>query len=242
MNASASNERRRFRFDLQLWNRFIRIAQPYFFPLSKRSTIKFFGLLAVMLVAVIAFTFLLTIGVTFLGKVIFPDSFFDTVAAEFSGQIDAFLNQKLHYGAAAILATCLLIFGLHSRQLKGKWFQWGMLTFIVFLLFAVTGLNVCLSFVFRFLDTTLTLFTGDPELRNAEAAVAEQIQTMHQEQFWNFLWFYGVILVVAVPILVTYSFVQRQLRLRWRKWLTQHFLFRYFERRSYYELDSNASN
>ncbi|MEL7084533.1 MAG: ABC transporter ATP-binding protein/permease, partial [Cyanobacteria bacterium J06597_1] len=229
-------------FDRQLWNRFIRIAQPYFFPLGKGNTVKFFGLLAVMLVAVIAFTFLLTIGVTFLGKVIFPDSFFDTVAAEFSGQIEAFIAQKLHIGAAAVLATCLLIFGLHSRQLKGRWFQWGMLTFSVFLLFAVNGLNVSLSFIFRFLDTTLTLFTGDPELRSAEAAAAEQIQAMHQEQFWSFLWFYGLILVVAVPILVTYSFVRRQLRLRWREWLTQHFLVRYFDRRSYYELDSNASN
>ncbi|MGK7912105.1 MAG: ABC transporter ATP-binding protein/permease [Synechococcus sp.] len=242
MNASAPDEQRKFRFDRQLWDRFIRIAQPYFFPLGKGNTVKFLGLIVVMLVAVIAFTFLLTIGVTFLGKVIFPNSFFETVAADFAGQIDAFLEQRLHIGAAAVLAACLIIFGLHSQQLKGRWFQWGMLTFIVFLLFAVNGLNVCLSFIFRFLDTTLTLFTGDPELRNAEAAVAEQIQAVHQEQFWNFLWFYGVILVVAVPILVTYSFVRRQLNLRWRKWLTQHFLVRYFDGRAYYELDSNSSN
>ncbi len=241
MSVSAS-VKRRFRFDRQLWDRFIRIAQPYFFPIGKGNTVRFMGLIAVMLVAVIAFTFLLTIAVTFLGKVVFPESFFETVGAQFADQIGNAMSDRLHYVAAAILATCMLIFGLHSRQLKGRWFQWSMLTFIVFLLFAVTGLNVSLSFIFRFLDTTLTLFTGDPELRNAEAAVAEQIQAMHQAEFWNFLRFYGVILVVAVPILVTYSFIQRQLRLRWRKWLTQHFLARYFDRRSYYELDSNASN
>ena len=241
MNASAP-EPQRFRFDQQLWHRFIRIAQPYFFPVGKGNTIRFMGLLAVMLIAVISFTFLLTIAVTFLGKVLFPESFFETVAADFLERINNAMGSKLHYGAAAILASCTIIFGLHARQLKGKWFQWSMLTFIVFLLFAVTGLNVCLSFIFRFLDTTLTLFTGDPELRNAEAVVAEQIQAMHREEFWNFLRFYGVILVVAVPILVTFSFVQRQLGLRWRKWLTQHFLVRYFDRRAYYELDSNAAN
>ena len=241
MNASAP-ESQQFRFDRQLWNRFIEIAQPYFYPVGKGNTITFFGLLSVMLVAVVAFTFLLTIAVTYLGQVLFPPSFFETVAAQFVERIDNAMAAKLPFGATAVLATCIAIFGLHAKQLKNRWFQWGLLTFIVFLLFAVTGLNVCLSFLFRFLDTTLTVFYGDPELRNAEAAVVEQIQAMHRAEFWNLLRFYGVILVVAVPILITYTFSRRQLRLRWRKWLTQHFLNRYFEDRAYYELDSNAAN
>lgn len=53
---------------------------------------------------------------------------------------------------------------------------------------------------------------------------------------------YGITLVVAIPILISYRYTRRKLALFWREWLTNTFLKDYFSNRAYYELDSNAAN
>ena len=90
------------------------------------------------------------------------------------------------------------------------------------LLFCVTGLNVSLSYIFRFLDTSLNV-------RN-EAA------------FWDFLWVYGLIVLVALPVISLYRFTRLKFGRYWREWLTNNFIERYFANRAFYLLDSNAQN
>ncbi|MBG6074547.1 ABC transporter ATP-binding protein/permease [Polaromonas sp. CG_9.11] len=56
------------------------------------------------------------------------------------------------------------------------------------------------------------------------------------DRFWASIWRYTAILVAAVPIYALYYYVRDTLGLRWRRWLTDSFLARYFDQRAYYRL------
>jgi putative ATP-binding cassette transporter len=60
------------------------------------------------------------------------------------------------------------------------------------------------------------------------------------DRFWAAIERYSVILLAAVPIYALYYFVRDTLGLRWRLWLTDHFLARYFNHRAYYRLNAIA--
>lgn len=211
----------RFRFDRQLWHRFIEIAQPYFYPTHRGSTWVFSGLLLVLLVVVVSLTFFLTIGLTLLGQLIFP-AFFTDLAKGLVTQVNDLLNSPIPYVALSALLLSGLIFASQHRKLRQRWLQWILLGLLLFLSFAVNGMNVILSFVFRFIDNVL--------VEKNEAA------------FWQFLWVYAGVLIVAIPVIVLYRYTRLKLGLFWREWLTKDFLDRYFDNRAYYELDSNAAN
>ncbi|WP_029525024.1 ABC transporter ATP-binding protein/permease [Polaromonas glacialis] len=59
-------------------------------------------------------------------------------------------------------------------------------------------------------------------------------------RFWASIWRYTAILVAAVPIYALYYYVRDTLGLRWRRWLTDAFLARYFDQRAYYRLNAAA--
>ncbi|MFT0813004.1 ABC transporter ATP-binding protein/permease [Synechococcus sp. OH20] len=210
-----------FNFDRKLWDRFITVAQPYFYPRVRYGGWIFFGLLAAAMVFVVALMFFVEIGVTLVGQALFPE-FFTNVAAGLVAQTERNLASPLLWVAAASLALSSLAFGLVWRQIQRRWLQWLLLTFLLFLSLTVNRLNVMISFIFRFIDTAL--------------------QQKEENTFWQFLIIYGVLIISAIPILVIYRYTRLKLGLFWREWLTDHFLDRYFEQRSYYELDSNAAN
>ncbi|MFY9138511.1 ABC transporter ATP-binding protein/permease [Zwartia sp.] len=56
------------------------------------------------------------------------------------------------------------------------------------------------------------------------------------ERFWGSIWRYGYILTAAIPVYSYYYFLQDTLALRWRKWLTDQFMRRYFRERAFYQL------
>ncbi|MEA5511099.1 ABC transporter ATP-binding protein/permease [Crocosphaera sp. UHCC 0190] len=211
----------RFEFNRKLVFHFIETAQPYFFPTDFRQSWVFFGLLGVLVIAVISFTFFLTVGLTLLGNVIFPD-FFSAVADGLVKNVNDLINSNVPYLAIAGLLISGLIFLSQKSKIGDKWKQWSLLWCLLFLLFVVNGLNVILSYVFRFIDTSLN---------EKDATV-----------FWQFMILYGIVLVAAVPIIVSYRYLRQKLGLLWREWLTKHFIKRYFEHRAYYELDSNSIN
>lgn len=214
------SDSRRFRFDRQLWQRFITIAQPYFYPLRPGQQGRYLGLLLLLLVAVMAIAFWLTVGLTVLGRALFPD-FFGNLAAPLVTRVMALVHSWVAYGAAAaILVVGGVVYWLQS-SLQSRWLQWFLLGLLLLLSFTVNGINVSISYVFRFVDTAL----------NQQDA----------STFWQFLFVYGGVVVAAIPVLVLYRYVRLKLALRWREWLTQHFLSRYFARRAYYELDSNSA-
>ncbi|ACK65393.1 ABC transporter domain protein [Rippkaea orientalis PCC 8801] len=211
----------RFQFDKKLWIRFVNTVQPYFFPLAPKQTRIFLGLILVLLLGVIAFTFFLSVGLTFLGKAIFPE-FFNTVAKELIENIEGLLKTRAPYIAFGVLSVSSFIFASQRRKLQGRWLQWGLLGLLLFLLFAVNGLNVTLSYAFRLIDTALN--------------------QRDQGVFWENITIYGLVLVIAVPIIIVYRYCRQKLGLLWREWLTKNLLDRYFNQRAYYQLDSNAVN
>lgn len=108
---------------------------------------------------------------------------------------------------------------------KPYWFSTerrGALTLLVLLIIlsiSVSGLNITISYVGRFFQNALV--------------------EKKPEEFWRFLFIYAGVFVVGTPIVVVYRFVQKKLGIYWRKWLTEHFLDRYFSDRAYYEINSN---
>ena len=99
-----------------------------------------------------------------------------------------------------------------------RWRARGMLALLVLLLLGQTAFNV--------------LFNQETgEFTSALAA-------RDTERFWASIWRYTAILVAAVPIYALYYYVRDTLGLRWRRWLTDSFLARYFHQRAYYRLNS----
>lgn len=58
-------------------------------------------------------------------------------------------------------------------------------------------------------------------------------------RFWKSIYFFMILLVAAVPIYAFYYFVRDKLAIRWRRWMTNQFLGRYFGKRAFYELTAN---
>jgi vitamin B12/bleomycin/antimicrobial peptide transport system ATP-binding/permease protein len=225
---------KKFRFDRQLWQRFVEVAQPYFYPPGPRSSAQFLFLVLNQLVFVVAFTFFFIVVLALLGFQFVPQ-FFEGFAKEIIylkflgglGDTPAEILQGLikfvpFYIFLALILLSSGIFFAYRHKLQGREKQWSILGLLLFLSFIVSSLNVLISYVFRFIDNALN--KKDPAM------------------FWSFLTVYGITLVVAIPILVGYSYARQKLSLFWRSWLTTTFLDGYFQNRAYYELDSNAAN
>ncbi|MGF1575019.1 MAG: SbmA/BacA-like family transporter, partial [Cyanophyceae cyanobacterium] len=209
-----------FNFDHTLWRRFITIAQSYWIP-AEQSPWRFFGLLVVLMLLVVSTTFFLFLGFAFGGQLLLPD-FFRDVAPGVVSQADSFVSSPILPGAIGVFAFAILVFVANRGSLRSRWVQWSLLFLLLVLLFVVNGANVALSFIFRFIDNAF--------------------QSREEPVFWRYLFTYLALLVSAIPIIVLYRYSRLKLGLFWREWLTQRFLGRYFNQRSYYELDSNASN
>ena len=59
-------------------------------------------------------------------------------------------------------------------------------------------------------------------------------------RFWSSIWRYAAILVAAVPVYALYLYARGTLGLRWRRWMTDYFLAKYFSRHAFYRLNSVA--
>lgn len=224
----------KFRFDRQLWQRFVEIAQPYFYPPGARSSTQFLFLILTQLVFVVAFTFFFVIALALIGFQFSP-KFFAGLVNEIiylkflsslgKSSLEIFQNLLTFLPTYIFLVLLIVssgIFYAYRRKLQGRERQWLVLGLLLFLAFIVSSLNVLLSYVFRFIDNALN--GRDPQL------------------FWEFIWVYGITLVVAIPILISYRYTRKKLTLFWREWLTNTLLKDYFSNRAYYELDSNAAN
>lgn len=104
------------------------------------------------------------------------------------------------------------------RESDERWRATGLLALLMLLLLGQTWFNVLFNHESG--EFTSALAAGD------------------SERFWASIRRYTFILAAAVPIYGFYYFVRDTLGLRWRRWLTQHFLARYFSHRAYYRLNS----
>ena len=209
----------RLKFNQKLISYFFETAQPYFFPINNNQIWVFCTLLVTLIVMVISLTFFMTIGATLLTNTVFAN-FSNVITNSFVNKINNILDSNIVSYVAIILLISNLIFLSQFSKISKKWKQWFLLGSLLFLLLVVNGLRLIMSYVFRFIDTALTE-------KNADV-------------FWQFMIVYGLLLIYAVPIIVTYRYTRKKLGLMWREWLTESFLSRYFSYRTYYKLNSES--
>ena len=211
-----------FRFNKELLNRFVNIAQPYFFPLAApSSSLRLILLLISSVLFVMSVCYFGIIAIGWILQYFYP-IFMSDVAPNFKLYIENLQSTKLSALSILTILGSLLLFKYNYIYIKDKLRPWLLIVGILILLFCVTGLNVSLSYVFRFLDTSLNV-------RNENA-------------FWDFLWVYGFIVLIALPVISLYRYARLKFGRYWREWLTNDFIERYFKNRAFYILDSNAQN
>ena len=102
-----------------------------------------------------------------------------------------------------------------------RWLGRGLLALLVILLLGRTEFNVLFN-----------QQTG--EFTSALAA-------KDGARFWHSMKVFGGALLAAVPIYAFYYYVRDRLGIAWRRWVTAHFLKKYFANRAFYELTANDS-
>ena len=211
----------KFNFNKELLERFIKTAQPYFLPISvNNSRWKLIALIALAILSVISISHFFLIFLGFILEIVFP-TFINELAPQFKVYVDSLKNNGLVITSLIILSLSSYYFFINLKNIGKNLRPWILLFTIILLLFSVTGLNVGLSYIFRFLDTSLN--------------------TREEAVFWEFLWVYGIVVLIAVPIIASYRFTRLKIGRYWREWLTDNFLSRYFQNRCYYLLDSNSN-
>lgn len=211
----------KFNFNKELLERFIKTAQPYFLPISvNNSRWKLIALIALAILSVISISHFFLIFLGFILEIVFP-TFINELAPQFKVYVDSLKKNGLVITSLIILSLSSYYFFINLKNIGKNLRPWILLFTIILLLFSVTGLNVGLSYIFRFLDTSLN--------------------TREEAVFWEFLWVYGIVVLIAVPIIASYRFTRLKFGRYWREWLTDNFLSRYFQNRCYYLLDSNSN-
>jgi putative ATP-binding cassette transporter len=207
------------RFDRQLWNRFIAIAQPYWYPTSGRISATFLILLALLLVFLAALLFVAVAVVSLGSQYLFPE-FFNSIAPGLAQNITKLINSPAIFVIIAVLITPVIIFFIYRRNLISRWQPWALLSVLLLLSLSVSGLNVVISYVGRFFQTALA--------------------QKDAPTYWRFLFVYASVFVVGTPIVVYYGYVREKLGVNWRDWLTNRFLDDYFGDRTYYDINNNS--
>ena len=205
------------RFDRQLWERFIAIAQPYFYPLEPGGGKVFLGLVVLLLIFLFAAMFVTVSVFCLAAQVLVPDAF-NGVAAGLATLLKGIIYSPRIAIVGLMLILPLAAFGFFRSKLIPRWKQWVMLALLLFLSLSVSGMNVVISYIENFFTTSL--------------AEKDQIT------FWRFMWVYAGVFIIATPIVVIYRYTQDRLGLYWREWMTDSFLDRYFQNRAYYEINS----
>jgi len=205
------------RFDRQLWQRFIAIAQPYFYPLEPGGGRIFLGLVALLLIFLFAAMFVAVSVVSLGAQVFFPEAF-NGVAAGLATLIKGIIYSPTIALVGLMLILPLAAFVFFRSKLIPRRKQWIMLALLLFLSLSVSGINVVISYIGNFFTTSL----------------AEKDQTT----FWRFMWVYAGVFIIGTPIVVIYRYTQDKLGLYWREWMTDSFLDRYFKNRAYYQVNS----
>ena len=106
-----------------------------------------------------------------------------------------------------------------------KWRARGLLLSIVVMSLCYTGLSVLLN--------------------NKRGELISALSAKDEARFWQTILIFAGTLVVYAPLYAGYVYLRDRLGLNWRRWLTEHFIDRYFQNRAFYNLtnaDANIDN
>ena len=79
-------------------------------------------------------------------------------------------------------------------------------------------------------------------LSQQQGEILSSLSSKDVDRFWHTIRIFLIILVVYVPLFAGFSYVQSKLGIYWRRWLTHHFIDRYFKNRNFYELGNFNTN
>ena len=207
------------RLDRKLWDDFLHIAQPYFYPLEGAGSKIFLGLLFLLLIFLFAAVFVIFSLVCVGSQAIFGESF-NSIAPGLVNTIKNIINSHWIFVIILMIILPCSAFWYHRRRIIPRWQPWALLSLLLLLSLSVSGLNVIISYVGNFFTT----------------ALAEK----DQPTFWRFLFVYAGVFIVGTPIVVVYTYTRQKLGLYWREWMTNKFLENYLQNRSYYQINSEG--
>ncbi|MDJ0517772.1 MAG: ABC transporter ATP-binding protein/permease [Trichodesmium sp. MO_231.B1] len=207
------------RLDRKLWDDFLHIAQPYFYPLEGGGSKVFLGLLFLLLIFLFAAVFVIVSLVCLGSEAIFGESF-NSIAPGLVNTIKNIINSHWIFVIILMIVVPGSAFWYHRRRIIPRWQPWALLSLLLLLSLSVSGLNVIISYVGNFFTT----------------ALAEK----DQPTFWRFLFVYAGVFIVGTPIVVVYTYTRQKLGLYWREWMTSKFLDNYLQNRSYYQINSEG--
>ncbi|MGL5081141.1 MAG: ABC transporter ATP-binding protein/permease [Microcoleaceae cyanobacterium] len=207
------------RFNRELWQRFLNISQPFFYPLESGSSKVFLGLLFLLLISLFAVVFVLVSGVVLGSQFLFPE-LFSQIAPGLTEAVMGISASHWIFVVGLALILPILAISKYRDQLQVRWRAWMSLAILLLLSITVSGLNVVISYVIKFFTTALTE-------KNAP-------------EFWRFISIYAVSFLLGTPLVAGYWYTQDKLANQWRNWLTGKFLTQYFTDRAYYRLQSEG--
>jgi len=165
----------------QLWQKFMHLAQPYWFPQRRGSTAWFLGVLLLLLIFLASVLALGAMAISVAAHHWQPNQF-DAIAPGLWPMI-----QQLGLPFVGLLGLGLVIpaivFLISSRRLRGRVLPWLLLSVLLLLSLTVNGLNVIISYVGRFFQTALA---------------DQDVPT-----FWRFLCVYAGVFVVGTLMVVS---------------------------------------
>lgn len=203
---------------IALWNSFVRIAQPFFFPRIRGGAWITLLLLGMLLLLLFGLLFLLVAGLTLLTNQINPE-LTTRVAPGLASLVTGIFSSQ-GWLLVAVLAIPMLGFFLFRRHLLPRKRAWLLLATVLLLSLAVTGINVSFSFIGNYFTNALV--------------------QKNQDSAYLFVAVYFCGFMVGIPIVALYGYVQDFLGMRWREWLTDDFLGRYFSNRGYYDIETEG--
>jgi vitamin B12/bleomycin/antimicrobial peptide transport system ATP-binding/permease protein len=102
-----------------------------------------------------------------------------------------------------------------------KWKARGLLLLVILLSLGYTGLSVLLN--------------------NKRGELISSLSVRDQARFWQTILIFAGTLVVYAPLYAGYVYLRDRLALNWRRWLTDHFIDRYFQNRAFYNINQDAN-
>jgi vitamin B12/bleomycin/antimicrobial peptide transport system ATP-binding/permease protein len=98
-----------------------------------------------------------------------------------------------------------------------KWYARGMLLLVVVLSLGYTGLSVVLN--------------------NQRGELISALSARNETRFWQTILIFTGVLVLYAPLYAGYVYLRDTLSLRWRQFVTNQFIDRYFQNRAFYHLN-----
>ena len=199
-----------------LWKKFVHIAQPYFYPLVRGGGWITCSSWCCSWSGCLPCCFCVLRLSRSQGHHLNP-TLTDTIAPGLSGMLHSLWASP---GVLLVIAGLVLPIGgflAVGRHVRSRWQPWVLLAIVLFLSIAVTGINVAFSYIGNFFTNALV--------------------DKDQARAYLFVGVYFAGFLLGIPIVALYEYMQSYLGLRWREWLTDNFLGKYFQGRTYYDIE-----